>query len=54
VDNFLYFGGVAESVPAVFEKIYTDRLKYSYYYKAKAPEPVEKRDTSYLFNWLKG
>lgn len=51
IDKHLYFGGEVESVPALFDKIYRDRIKYSDYYKAKeAPKP--KRDTSYLYDWL--
>ncbi|WP_138919769.1 hypothetical protein [Lentibacillus jeotgali] len=50
VDKFLYLGGVAESVPALFKKMYHDRIKYSDYYKMTAPAP--KRDTSFYYNWL--
>lgn len=50
VDKFLYFDGVAESVPALFERIYTDRIKYCAYYTTEPSKP--KRDTSYLHNWL--
>lgn len=50
VDKFLYFGGLVESVPALFDKIYSDRIVYMDYYK---PAPIkQKRDTSYLYNWL--
>lgn len=55
IDKHLYLGGSVESVPALFEKIYHDRIQYNQYYKKKSQqsEATSKRDTSFYYNWLK-
>ncbi|WP_200411255.1 helix-turn-helix domain-containing protein [Virgibacillus salexigens] len=50
VDKFLYFGGIAKSISALFEKIYKDRIKYRGYYMGESKPP--NRDTSFYYNWL--
>jgi|SRR5699024_5504951 len=53
IDKHLYFGGTCGSIPALFDKIYRDHVRYSDYFKSKV-KPINNRDTSVYFNWLKG
>lgn len=53
VDKAIYMGTTINSIPAVFTKIYTDRITYRSYYEAKQPERKPQRNTSYLYDWLK-
>lgn len=51
IDFKLHIQTEMTSIPAVFQKMYTDRLKYGIT-KTTVPKPQQKRDTSYLYNWL--
>lgn len=53
IDRALCMETEINSIPALFDKIYTDRIKYSPYYDKIKTAPKEKRDTSIYFNWLK-
>lgn len=51
IDKHLTLGGdIKESIPALFDKIYLDRILYKDYYKTESPKKI--RNTSYLYNWL--
>lgn len=52
IDRGLCMGTEIDSIPALFDKIYIDRINYSSYYEKKEPVPKEKRDTSVYYNWL--
>lgn len=53
IDKYLKLGGKIEnSITALFEKIYKDRIKYNDYYTYKVLEEKPKRDVSVYYNWL--
>ncbi len=55
IDRALHMGVIIiTSIPALFTKIYTDRLKYADYYikQAEKHQQKQKRDTSFYYNWL--
>lgn len=51
IDFKLHIRTAMDSIPAVFQKMYTDRLKYGLT-KTRIHEPKQNRDTSYLYNWV--
>jgi len=53
LDMHLNFGGTVKSIPALFQKIYSDKIKYSEYNKQQAEQAAapQKRDTSFYYDW---